>query len=363
MPKKNLSTFALLWQLRGSVIPKTLSPIIFFSIWTTFIILLDKHYNLDLAINDQLATILSIVVGLLLVFRTDTAYNRFWDGRNLWSTLTTDLGNIATNIDKTRKVIALKHCIAFAYAVKHHLRSEYGIHYPDYHNILPKITNSAGLGIIGDDDSTYVEAADVTSSESQPLLRIKESKEASAPPVSLPIILMGHLTNFVAAMKKDGKLGDEDGSTLFGNIEDLADTFTTLELNGNTPLPLAYSVHMAQTLTLYCLFLPFQLVDDLAWIALPVMIMAVFTFKISLSFGIDAIGEEISNPFGYDTNDLPIDSYCEELKNEIEGYIFSNPPEVTEKDEWILASFETERKSYKKRIGEIEVKRYGYVTV
>jgi putative membrane protein len=71
--------------------------------------------------------------------------------------------------------------------------------------------------------------------------------------------------------------------------------------------------------------LPFQLVKELGWTT------GAFTAVISFTlFGIEEIGLEIENPFGYDANDLPLDSICDEMKNEIENFITSNCIQVSD---------------------------------
>ncbi|RKP23798.1 Bestrophin/UPF0187, partial [Syncephalis pseudoplumigaleata] len=80
-----------------------------------------------------------------------------------------------------------------------------------------------------------------------------------------------------------------------------------------TPIPLAYSIHLAQCIWVFCLALPFQLAGTLGWVTIPVSALVAFVF-----IGIKSIGEEIENPFGYDSNDLPLDEFCRVVRREIE---------------------------------------------
>ncbi|KAJ1567469.1 hypothetical protein HK096_009746, partial [Nowakowskiella sp. JEL0078] len=162
-------------------------------------------------------------------------------------------------------------------SLQHHLRREYGVDYPDLADLLPNVPRVAGLGIVGNGmpmPLPNTAAPRPVTSESQPLIkpvlqRLDSFVVASGPKVSLPNILAGHLSSYVRVAKKNGKIANEDAQGLISNIEKLSTTFSTLELNGNTPVPLAYSVHISQTLNLYCAFLPFQLVDNYGWITLP----------------------------------------------------------------------------------------------
>ncbi len=108
--------------------------------------------------------------------------------------------------------------------------------------------------------------------------------------------------------------------TLQGLINKLVDNLGGCERILKTPIPLAYSIHLNQLLFLYCLLLPFQLVDELGWWTGAIIALVSFTL-----FGIEAIGIEIENPFGYDANDLPLNAICETMKRNIEDLITLTP--------------------------------------
>ncbi|BDA72583.1 hypothetical protein CAL7716_067490 [Calothrix sp. PCC 7716] len=99
----------------------------------------------------------------------------------------------------------------------------------------------------------------------------------------------------------------------------LMDSLGNCERILRAPLPLAYTIHLKQLLLIYCLLLPFQLVADAGlWTG---AIVALISFTL---FGIEEIGAEIENPFGYDDNDLPLDTICNQIKNDIEKFITWN---------------------------------------
>lgn len=87
-----------------------------------------------------------------------------------------------------------------------------------------------------------------------------------------------------------------------------------------TPIPLAYVVHLKQLLLIYCLLLPFQLVNEVGWWTGAVVALISFTL-----LGIEEIGIEIENPFGYDPNDLPLDAICSTMLRNIEDLITLTP--------------------------------------
>src|SRR5919202_4463035 len=129
--KHNWLTLA--FQLRGSVIPAIYRQVIFFGVFGFSISVL-YYFKLPVSQPSFASVIPSIVLGLLLVFRTNTAYERFWEGRKLWSGLVTNIRNLARQIwvavpendpeARARKIYALKLMIAFAVATKMQLRGE-----------------------------------------------------------------------------------------------------------------------------------------------------------------------------------------------------------------------------------------------
>ncbi len=79
-----------------------------------------------------------------------------------------------------------------------------------------------------------------------------------------------------------------------------------------TPLPFAYVVHLRRALVIYCVTLPFALVETFGWFTILDVLFVAYTF-----FGIEEIGVEIEGPFGDDANDLPMQSFCETIHNNV----------------------------------------------
>ena len=103
-------------------------------------------------------------------------------------------------------------------------------------------------------------------------------------------------------------------------LNNLVDNLGACERILKTPMPLAYAIHLKQLLLLYCFLLPFQIVDSLGWWTGLIAALVGFTV-----FGIEAIGLEIENPFGYDPNDLPLDTICDTMKRNIDDLITLTP--------------------------------------
>lgn len=114
-------------------------------------------------------------------------------------------------------------------------------------------------------------------------------------------------------------------------IFSLTDVLTGCERVVNTPLPIAYSISISQITWAYVVALPFQLVKFLGWITIPGTILGGY-----IIIGLAQIGCELEDPFGDDVNDLPLDSYCQELADEIDA--LTRDPAPLKHDEWMRES-------------------------
>ncbi|KAG6919993.1 hypothetical protein DXG01_013342 [Tephrocybe rancida] len=165
--------------------------------------------------------------------------------------------------------------------------------------------------------------------------------EASLP---LPLVIATELTRILFNFRREGFLEtvgpagkfllqhvisfqEVDGVYLFKTlnferrISSMTDQLTAMERVANTPIPVSYGIHLKQCVTLYLFALPFTLVNDLGWATVPIVTVVAFTFM-----GIEGIADEIEMPFGTDDRDLPIDRYCQDLKEEI-NYVIERMPE------------------------------------
>jgi putative membrane protein len=138
-----------IFRIHGSVIPTIMLPATLVTSWAVLWVSLFKlspNQFKDIGIPPLLITLLSIVIGLLLVFRTNTAYDRYWEARKLWGTIFTHTRNLSRffwitvkSSDKKEleeKYAALNLLMAYSISVKHYLRNEAGYHYEDLHNLL-----------------------------------------------------------------------------------------------------------------------------------------------------------------------------------------------------------------------------------
>jgi putative membrane protein len=289
--RKNFHWLQLALTVRGSVIPAVFAQVMFCGGFGLLVSVL-FDWQVPVSFKSLGAVIPSIVLGLLLVFRTNTAYERFWEGRKAWGQLVNNIRNLARQIlvaiptdessDHCQKISVLNLLPAFAIALKLHLRSE----------------------------SIDRELTDLLSpAQIEHLQKIEH----------IPLAITFWISQYLEEKYRQGKLDRHQLVNAIELLNNIADTIGICERILKTPIPLAYAVHLKQLVLIYCLLLPFQLVADLQWWTGPVVALISFTL-----FGIEEIGMEIENPFGRDYNDLPLDRICKTIKINVNELIDIN---------------------------------------
>ncbi|AUB35683.1 yneE, putative membrane protein [Nostoc flagelliforme CCNUN1] len=292
MTADKLTWLRLKLQLKGSVIKGIYKHVLWCGAFG-FLISLLYHFKMPVSQPILGSVIPSIVLGLLLVFRTNTAYERFWEGRKCWGSLVNNIRNLARQIwvsideispeDKENKITALNLLVAFAVTTKLHLRGE--------------VVNS--------------ELEDLMPSSKYIKLKIMNN-----PPIEVAF----WIGDYLQEQYHRNCLNSYQLTSMQELLNNLVDNLGACERILKTPMPLAYSIHLKQLLLLYCFLFPFQIVQTLGWWTGLITAFVGFTV-----FGIEAIGLEIENPFGYDANDLPLDAICETMKRNIDDLITLTP--------------------------------------
>ncbi|CRG88613.1 UPF0187 protein [Talaromyces islandicus] len=333
-------------RIHGSILPRLILPLVFVGGWSTAITCISIIVY-PLEVSSILLTVLGFVVGLALSFRSSTAYERYADGRKYWTQLIQTSRNIARLVwlhvreregelakdDLLSKLTALNLVQAFAVAVKHNLRFEPAIAYQDLIGLVGHLETFARDAHIDDPDlikpvhktpwKATGEYLGVSFAESNPRKLLKRAKK---PLGHLPIEILNHLSTYVNHCTVEGLFPSATyEGQLITAVASLNETLSGAERVRDTPLPEAYSIAISQIAWIYVLVLPFQLVEQLNWLAIPGSVVAAY---IILSFV--AIGRELENPFGDDVNDLPLDSYCVQLAKEID-IITATPPAKMER--------------------------------
>lgn len=250
---------------------------------SAFMVWLHVEYDfLDVGLPSSLQTVLGFVVGLLLVFRTNTAYDRWWEGRKQLGTLINTCRNIAikfetyledANEDKTR--LAIRGLIpAFSWTMKEHLREH------DYTKKEEWIPQSIMEGF-------------------------DKAKHK-------PNFILIQIAKHTFGLNKRGVITGEQLIVLETEQHVLINALGACERIRNTPMPMGYAIHLKRILLIYVATLPLTFIDDLVWWTIPIVMLSFFTMV-----GIELLGEEIEEPFGEDPNDLPFDSINLKIRDNV----------------------------------------------
>jgi putative membrane protein len=287
-----INWFQTAFQIKGSVIPSIFGRTVFCGLFGVLISVL-FHFKQPVAMPTLASLIPNIVLGLLLVFRTNTAYERFWEGRKCWGTLINTVRNLARQMwlaiavstpeARHEKIVVLRMLVAFCVATKLHLRQE------PLNDELKALLLPAKYDIL---------------------------KTMHHPPLEIAF----WIGDYLQQQHDRNHLNVYQLSAMHKLLDTLVDMLGACERILKTPMPMAYAIHLKQLLLLYCLSLPFQMVGSVGWWTGPVVILISFTL-----FGIEEIGIEIENPFGRDPNDLPLDAICTTMLRNIEDLITLTP--------------------------------------
>lgn len=261
-------TFHQLWKLMLSV-----------SIFSGVIAYLELNH-LKLAETTYIKNVgmmhnlLGFVISMLLVFRTNTSYDRWWEGRRLLGSLVNVSRNFAIRINalnlnqEDREFF--KYAIPkYAFALKEHLREK---QYFGKNSILIEIDGGKHI----------------------------------------PNQVAVSMTNKLFDLNREGKITGEQLITLSNDSTQFTDVCGACERIKNTPIPYSYSAFIKKFIFVYVITLPFGWVFSLGY-----FVIAIVPFILYVLASLELIAEEIENPFGTDANDLPVD----EIANNIEKHV------------------------------------------
>ncbi|KAK6525175.1 hypothetical protein TWF694_005321 [Orbilia ellipsospora] len=339
------SSLPYFMRIKGSVMPGLIIPMSFVAAWAVWVTCVDQLVT-SLSINSLLLTVLGFLVGLALSFRSSTAYERYNDGRKCWGNLTLNVRNMARLIwihvkerpdsateDLLDKLTAMNLLLAFCVALKHKLRHQPEYDYKDLkglishlqtfakeaHSEIPRRKALAAHQRI----SSYL---GITFLEKSPTHRYKAWKKAGKHHGNLPLEIMTYLSSYVNDVIGAGCMPmPACQSMVMSYLGGMNDALTNCERISQTPLPVAYNIVISQITWLYVLFLPFQLVLTLKWIAIPGTLISAY-----IILGFAAIGREIEDPFGDDVNDLNLDRYCESIAIELDMIMSVAPAKASD---------------------------------
>lgn len=195
--------------------------------------------------------------------------------------------------DRTDTERVVRILIAILYATKNHLRAGWGA------EIIPGTALSPNTGT-----STMIP-------EYSELLP-QDLTGFDHKGVGLPLQLTFFVEQYIKRFFDKGFFHGPQASQMQVQLNTLTDAYGRMETIRLTSIPVAHLIHQKQVLALFGCVLPFALVDDMRWWAVPIVMLVMFTL-----YGIDGIGSQLEDPFGFDRNDIKMDAIVEDIRSEI----------------------------------------------
>jgi ion channel-forming bestrophin family protein len=221
--------------------------------------------------------LLSFVISLLLAYRTNTAYERWWEGRKLWGALVNNSRNLALKLSAILK--SDKDKDFFKKII------------PSYAEILSKYLSNEEVSKMLFDDLDL----DIDHSKHQPNQVAKR------------------IFQKINDLYLEGKISGDQLIIINAEVQSFTDICGACERIKNTPIPYSYSAFIKKFIFFYIMTLPFGYAFTLGYYSIP---MVVFTFYVLAS--LELIAEEIEDPFGKDANDLPTKKIASNIKKHVE---------------------------------------------
>lgn len=250
------------------VFKRLLPALLYVTVYTSIITYVFYELNIDFISTTSVHSILGIVLGFFLVFRTNGAYDRWWEGRKVWGELVNNTRNLAIKFSvmvpkEHPERYYISECIsAYPRALKDHLR-----------------------------EGVPVEVA----AELVEKLKMENLDH-------IPNAIAKRLIGITNKMKGEKVMDPEQYRVLDGELKSLTDIMGKCERIRNTPIPYSYSMFMKKFIFAYIATLPFAFVTVYHYWTILIVVLILY-----ILMSIELLAEEIEDPFGSDINDLPTD--------------------------------------------------------
>lgn len=268
--------FTFLFRFHKSDTLRELFPLLIgVGVYAAFVtwLLLDYVHLPDSSVihkTNVVHTTLGFVLSLLLAFRINSAYDRWWEGRKLWGSLVNNSRNLA---------IKIKHLGNAADA------EFYNRYIPLYADVLK---DHLRQDLKGNYDS-----------------RLDEGKH-------LPNQIASLMIERAYQLNKDGTLNTEQLMSINAELMSFTDICGACERIKNTPIPYNYGVFIKKFIFFFVMSLPLTWAFELHYYIIPIIAFVLYVLA-----SIELIAEEIENPFGFDENDLPLEIIASNIRKHI----------------------------------------------
>ena len=265
-------------------------PMLMLLIYTTAVVVIFNHFfNFHYPGGTAIHSLLGIVLGLFLVFRTNTAYDRWWEGRKQWGSLVNCSRNLAIKFktclpgaNKEDREFFATMIPNFVYAMKEHLR-----------------------------EGVKLEEIDE--------LKSGNFKAELASKSHMPSHIVNLMYKRLNELRIANVISAEQFWVLDQEMQEFLDILGACERIKNTPIPYSYNMYIKKFIFTYSVTLPFGIMSITHYWTIPITCVLFY-----LLVSTELIAEEIEDPFGNDDNDLPTDNLSEKIKANVKEIFLSN---------------------------------------
>lgn len=279
--------FSFIFRFHKADTIRTLSPaIVLMSLYSWGAVYVERVY-LHLPDNSFVKNIptmhglLGFAISMLLVFRTNTAYDRWWEGRKLWGSLVNNSRNLAVKLnsmlsadDEKDRSFFKKLIPLFADELRLHLQNE---------RTRLALDTAPHPEIPGFDTSKHI-------------------------PNQVAMLMM----NKINLLYRDQKISGHQLLMLNNEAQAFLDICGGCERIKNTPIPYSYSVFIKKFIFFYLVTLPLGFALTMGYLTIPVVAFISYVLG-----SLEMIAEEIEDPFGKDDNDLPMQRMAENIRKNV----------------------------------------------
>lgn len=231
-------------------------------------------------------SILGFVLSMLLVFRINSAYDRWWEGRKIWGgmvntsrNLSIKINSLIPNISTQEKFKCFALISSLVISIKNHLRDQ-------------------------------VNANESEMDES--IKQLKQYQTATHKPMAISQLLFNHLKD----LKEKYQVPTAEFLELTREANSYMEFTGACERIQNTPIPFAYSLFLKKIIFIYIISMPFAFAPEFKYWSVPMVIFIFYAFA-----SLELISEEIEDPFGIDDNDLPLDQITQRIKENCKEFL------------------------------------------
>lgn len=267
---------------KSDTVRMLLPTMIIVAVYSTLLtyISVDLHF-LEFKSTTAIHSLLGFVISMLLVFRTNTAYDRWWEGRKLWGELVNSSRNFALKVNTmlpehaaAEKEILFALISNFPFVLKEHLRGRFN-------------------------ENEFEQNQAITAQE---LSKYSHKPNALARTIEKEV-MKAHQNKFLTS---------EQLLMLNDELKCMANVCGACERIKNTPIPYSYSMFLKKFIFAYVFTMPLGFVFDFKYWTAPIVVFIFYAFA-----SIELIAEEIEDPFGKDANDLPTDAISITIRNNV----------------------------------------------